>query len=210
MSSSLPKTVTPIAAASIVATYSTEALQLQYPYKSAVQALSSSILDRATAMKTAILLASIFAASEAVVTGLVVTSLAGAAFGGYSLSTIIAGLAVAAGAGGAGVSLLRGRGGRGRRALFQQPRNEAAFQDLEWMDSGKDCAKLYLCQLAAMEDELDDLVTRLRAPGGQIRLESASAPFEAAIELGLRHKNDAKVCNLRYAKCQVEQIFGEK
>ena len=89
----------------------------------------------------------------------------------------MAGLAAAAGAAAAAFSLLRransqgGYGGRKRRALEQQvlvyisfsprtiglpfqSRSEEIFQEMELLDSQKDCAKLYLCQLATINEEV--------------------------------------------------------
>ena len=96
---------------------------------------------------------------------------------------------------------------------------------MELLDSQKDCAKLYLCQLAAINEEVciclhlfvciflftfvclqnilkeeKELLESLKAPNGELRFESASAAFEAAIELGLKYRNN-DICSKRYLKC---------
>ena len=100
---------------------------------------------------------------------------------------------------------------------------------MELLDSQKDCAKLYLCQLAAINEEVilylhtclhlfvyiyliiclrlqsmlkeeKELLESLKAPNGEVRFESSSAAFEAAIELGLKYRNN-DICSKRYFKC---------
>ena len=99
---------------------------------------------------------------------------------------------------------------------------------MELLDSQKDCAKLYLCQLATINEEVicpylllclhffvytficlrlqsmlkeeKELLESLKAPKGKVRFESSSAAFEAAIELGLKYRNN-DICSKRYFKC---------
>ena len=96
---------------------------------------------------------------------------------------------------------------RGRRDTDMTARNELAFQDLEMVDSKNDCGKLYLCQLATLSSrEISSaekgLILALRAPNGRIRYESASAPFEAALELGFLQRTMGK-CRDRYSRCTI-------
>ena len=117
-------------------------------------------------------------------------------------------MAAAAGAGLAGLSLARR--GRGRREANSEIsiRNEKLFQEMEILDAANDCGKLYLCQIAATKkedligDHEKELLKALKAPKGQLRFDSASATFEAAIELGSRGKS-SELCNKRYFKCVV-------
>ena len=113
-----------------------------------------------------------------------------------------------------------------------QSRSEEIFQEMELLDSQKDCAKLYLCQLATIHEEVictylliclhffvyiylftniclrlqnmlkeeKELLESLQAPNGEVRFESSSAAFEAAIELGLKYRNN-DICSKRYFKC---------
>ena len=114
-----------------------------------------------------------------------------------------------------------------------QSRSEEIFQEMELLDFQKDCAKLYLCQLATINEEVictylliclhifrftfflftlfflrlqsmlkeeKELLESLQAPNGEVRFESSSAAFEAAIELGLKYRNN-DICSKRYLKC---------
>ena len=76
---------------------------------------------------------------------------------------------------------------------------------MEDLDAVDDCGKLFLCQLATDSNEKmsrseRDLIKALKAPEAKFRIESAVAPFQAALELGLKYKSKAK-CNTRYARC---------
>ena len=51
-----------------------------------------------------------------------------------------------------------------------------------------------------MLKEEKDLLESLKAPKGEVRFESSSAAFEAAIELGLKYRNN-DICSKRYFKC---------
>ena len=95
------------------------------------------------------------------------------------------------------------RGYRGRRALTSQ--SEQIFAEMEALDAVDDCGKLFLCQLATenaekMSKNEQELIKALKAPEAKFRIESAVAPFQAALELGFKYKSKAK-CNTRYARC---------
>ena len=97
-----------------------------------------------------------------------------------------------------------GYGGYHRHRRDLKTRNENLFHDLEKMDFN-DCGKLYLCQLSTdypqkITKSEKILIEALKAPEGQIRLESASGAFEAAIELGFKHKK-MRICEMRYPRC---------
>ena len=51
-----------------------------------------------------------------------------------------------------------------------------------------------------MLKEEKELLESLKAPNGELRFESSSAAFEAAIELGLKYRNN-DICSKRYFKC---------
>ena len=59
----------------------------------------------------------------------------------------------------------------------------------------------FVClRLQNMLKEEKELLESLKAPNGELRFESASAAFEAAIELGLKYRNN-DICSKRYFKC---------
>ena len=57
----------------------------------------------------------------------------------------------------------------------------------------------FLCLQNILKEE-KELLESLKAPNGELRFESASAAFEAAIELGLKYRNN-DICSKRYLKC---------
>ena len=59
----------------------------------------------------------------------------------------------------------------------------------------------FIClRLQSMLKEEKELLESLKAPKGEVRFESSSAAFEAAIELGLKYRNN-DICSKRYFKC---------
>ena len=97
------------------------------------------------------------------------------------------------------------RGYRGRRAIQE---SEQIFAEMEALDSIDDCGKLYLCQLATLEKaklngEEQQLIEALQPK--KLKVESASSPFQMAIQLGLQFKSRAK-CQTRYARCVLFEI----
>ena len=79
---------------------------------------------------------------------------------------------------------------------------------MEALDSIDDCGKLYLCQLATLEKaklngEEQQLIEALQPK--KLKVESASSPFQMAVQLGLQFKSRAK-CQTRYARCVLFEI----
>ena len=105
------------------------------------------------------------------------------------------------------------RGGRGYRGGYRGRReaaleSEQIFAEMEALDSIDDCGKLYLCQLATLEKaklngEEQQLIEALHPK--KLKVESASSPFQMAVQLGLQFKSRAK-CQTRYARCVLFEI----